>query len=60
MDKVTKGLAWYTLGELPFTIVLEIMQIGQVVKITLIIAGVATILLAPCIALAILVLKRKH
>jgi hypothetical protein len=60
MDKVIKGLAWYTLVALPVIIVLEIAQIGQVVKITTTIAAVATILLAPCIALAVLVLIRKH
>jgi len=60
MDKVIKGLAWYTLLALPVSIVLEIAQIGQVVKITTAIAAMATILLAPCIALAVLVLIRKH
>jgi hypothetical protein len=60
MDKVIKGLAWYTLLALLVIIVLEIAQIGQVVKITTTIAAVASILLAPCLALAVLVLIRKH
>ena len=60
MDNVIKGLAWYTLVALLVIIVSEIAQIGQVVKITITIAAVATILLAPCIALAVLVLIRKR
>jgi O-antigen ligase len=60
MDNVIKGLAWYTLVALLVIIVSEIAQIGQVVKLTTTIAAVATILLVPCIALAVLVLIRKH
>ena len=60
MDKVIKGLAWYTLVAIIAILVSEVAQIGQVVKITTTIAAVAIILLAPCIALAFLVVIRKR
>ncbi len=60
MDKVIKGLAWCTLVVILAIIVSEVAQIGQVVKITTTVAVVAIILLAPCIALAVLVLIRKR
>ena len=60
MNKAIKGLAWYTLVAILVIIVSEIAQIGQVVKITTTVALLAIILLAPCIALAVLVLIRKR
>ena len=60
MNKAIKGLAWYTLVAILVIIVSEIAQIGQVVKITTTVALPAIILLAQCIALAVLVLIRKR
>lgn len=60
MDKVIKGLAWYVIVAILGISISEMMQIGQVVKITTAIAVVAVILLAPCIALAVLILIRKR
>ncbi len=60
MDKVIKGLAWYSLIAIITILVSEVAQIGQVVRISATIAAVAIILLAPCITLAFLVVIRKR
>lgn len=60
MDKAIKGLAWYTVVAILFIAVSETSQIGQVATITTPLAMAAIVLLAPCLALAVLVLIRKH